>query len=174
MKNFCHLCGAKYKAGKTQPWECTGCGNLSFLNSKPAVELLLFDQDGKALIAKRGIEPAKGKYDLPGGFVELGETLEEALLREVKEELDLNRDDFTKPKFLLSNTGNYKFSRETIKFLGSAFVAILTSNKKIVAHDDVEALEFVNIDQLDNYDFSLPAWPETIRKGYKLLFGDKK
>ena len=47
-------------------------------------------QDGKALIVKRGHEPRKGEWSLPGGLVELGETLIEAARREIKEETGLD------------------------------------------------------------------------------------
>jgi len=43
-------------------------------------------KDGKVLLVKRGMEPGKGLWSLPGGLVEVGERLEEAVLRELKEE----------------------------------------------------------------------------------------
>lgn len=43
-------------------------------------------KDEKILLIKRGIEPSKGKWALPGGYISWGETLEEAVVREVKEE----------------------------------------------------------------------------------------
>ncbi len=43
-------------------------------------------KDGKVLLTKRGNEPSKGKWGIPGGVVELGESVEEAVVREVKEE----------------------------------------------------------------------------------------
>ena len=47
-------------------------------------------KDGRALIVKRAHEPRKGEWSLPGGLVELGETLVEALKRELKEETGLD------------------------------------------------------------------------------------
>jgi 8-oxo-dGTP diphosphatase len=47
-------------------------------------------QEGKILLAKRGSEPGKGKWSVPGGLVELGEKLEKAVVREVKEETNLD------------------------------------------------------------------------------------
>ena len=49
-------------------------------------------QDGQVLIVKRAHEPRKGEWSLPGGIVELGETLVEALKRELKEETGLDVD----------------------------------------------------------------------------------
>lgn len=47
-------------------------------------------QDDKILLTKRGSEPGKGKWSVPGGLVELGEKLEKAVIREVKEETNLD------------------------------------------------------------------------------------
>jgi 8-oxo-dGTP diphosphatase len=54
-----------------------------------AVSAAIF-RDGKVLIVRRARPPANGLYTLPGGGVELGETLEEAVIREVKEETALD------------------------------------------------------------------------------------
>jgi 8-oxo-dGTP diphosphatase len=53
-----------------------------------AVSAAIF-RDGKVLIVRRARPPARGVYTLPGGGVELGETLEEAVIREVREETAL-------------------------------------------------------------------------------------
>ena len=44
-------------------------------------------EDGRVLLLRRGIEPSRGKWTFPGGFVDLGETVESAILRELAEEL---------------------------------------------------------------------------------------
>src|ERR1700728_4631445 len=56
-----------------------------------AVSAAIF-RDGKVLIVRRGRAPAKGIYTLPGGGVELGETLEQAVIREVREEPSLDSE----------------------------------------------------------------------------------
>ena len=57
----------------------------------------IIEKDGKILLAKRNHEPFKDYWYLPGGHVEIGETAEQAIIREVKEETNL---DF-KPKFFM-------------------------------------------------------------------------
>jgi len=47
-------------------------------------------QNGKILIVRRGSEPGKGKWSVPGGLVELGETVKQTVVREVKEECGLD------------------------------------------------------------------------------------
>ena len=59
--------------------------------SQPIVGVgAIITQDGKILLAKRGSEPGKGKWSVPGGLVELGEKLSRAVIREVKEETNLD------------------------------------------------------------------------------------
>lgn len=50
------------------------------------VDCVVFDASGALLLIERGHEPFKGCYALPGGFVDVGETVEQAALRELKEE----------------------------------------------------------------------------------------
>lgn len=171
MKAYCHLCGAKYLEGKSQPWECPSCDNLSFENANPTADILLFNEKGQALIAERAIEPARGKYDFPGGFVNLGETFEQAVAREALEELALAPEDYEKPIYVSSLVAVYEFSKESKQVLGATFAAKLLTNKPIRAFDDVASVKFVSLDDLDKIQFSLKQLPAIVRKAHKLLFG---
>ena len=51
-----------------------------------SVDCVVFDAKGRVLLVRRGHPPFKGKYALPGGFVEIGETVEDACRRELMEE----------------------------------------------------------------------------------------
>jgi len=62
------------------------------LKPSTGASVLVYDRD-KFLLIKRGKEPYKGHWSLPGGSQEVGETLEEAAKRELKEETDLNAED---------------------------------------------------------------------------------
>ena len=62
---------------------------IHYENSKPTASLICIFQD-KLLLIKRAIEPAKGFWGLPGGFIELGETPDEGAIRELKEETNLS------------------------------------------------------------------------------------
>lgn len=62
--------------------------NQAIRRPVPAVAALI-TQDGRLLLVRRGVEPSKGKWSLPGGSVEWGEPLTEAVRREVREETGL-------------------------------------------------------------------------------------
>ena len=87
---YCPKCGSPefYKAGD-RSLKCKDCGFHYFNNSSAAVAALVQNEEGKLMLVKRGVEPHYGKLDLPGGFVDPGETAEDAVRRELSEELGL-------------------------------------------------------------------------------------
>lgn len=91
MMNYCSNCGCD-KLTSTIPEGdhrprivCENCNVVHYQNPLIVVGCLI-EYEGKVLLAKRGIEPRKGFWNLPAGFMENGETAEEGALREVEEE----------------------------------------------------------------------------------------
>ncbi len=90
---YCPKCGGELEARSLKPNEperlvCKVCGFVFYLDSKVAVGTLTLI-NGKILLLKRAIEPGYGKWVFPGGFVDRGETLEAAAVRETLEETNL-------------------------------------------------------------------------------------
>ena len=75
-------------AGVHQPQQCAACGAEYFRDSKPCAGALVVRQ-GRVLLAKRAIEPFKGCWDIPGGFLNEGEHPEDGARREILEETGL-------------------------------------------------------------------------------------
>lgn len=89
--SHCSYCGGKFES-EAWPKACHACKNISYINPLPVVALivpviLVGDRlDLGVLTVRRNIQPAKGKLGLPGGYMDVGETWQEAAARELKEE----------------------------------------------------------------------------------------
>lgn len=89
---FCPRCGEKLSLHKGGFPACSHCGLHFYINPKPTTAVVIFDKAGNILLSKRGIEPFKGLWDLPGGFITTGETIVESAKREIREELKVDID----------------------------------------------------------------------------------
>jgi mutator protein MutT len=91
--SFCPKCGGalgrrSIKASEPDRLVCHACGFVFFLDPKVAVGTIV-SLEGRILLIRRAIEPAYGKWVFPGGFVDRGERVEEAAIRETREESNL-------------------------------------------------------------------------------------
>ena len=89
INSHCSYCGSRFSAAAPWPRSCSGCGNRSYLNPLPVVVVLLPVGDGMVLI-RRNTEPQKGTLTLPGGYIDYGETWQEAGVRELLEETGID------------------------------------------------------------------------------------
>lgn len=157
--NYCYLCGHP-TALKTSPdhnyWQCTACGQTFFNNPKPAAEIILIDETGRAAVATRARDPYAGMLDLPGGFIDSGETLEEGIVREIHEEIGLTRDQYSHLVYIASATADYPWGQELTDVVTATFTAQIDSAAPLAAKDDVASIELMELSQLKREDF---AWP---------------
>ena len=88
-KSFCYICagplGKDLLEGKERQ-VCTKCGEIVYENPLPAAAAIVLNSQREVLLVKREREPAKDMWCFPIGFAEVGETIEDAVLRELKEE----------------------------------------------------------------------------------------
>ena len=87
---YCSVCGSltvkKIPDGDNRERDCCeNCGTIHYSNPKIIVGTIPF-KDSSVLLCKRGIEPRYGKWTLPGGFLENGETVAQGAFRETLEE----------------------------------------------------------------------------------------
>lgn len=89
--NFCSHCGSDQLSVQLLPQDtrprlvCMNCQKVHYQNPRLVVGCLPI-KDNKVLLCRRAISPQKGLWNLPAGFMEVGETVEEAAMRETFEE----------------------------------------------------------------------------------------
>jgi mutator protein MutT len=110
-------------------------------------------KDGKILLEKRKNEPGKGKWSIPGGLVELGETIEQTVIREVKEETGL---EVEKPEHIDVVDNVVRDDNSEIKY---HFVIIdyfvMLKGGTLKATSDAEELRWVTFDEVEKYDLTI-------------------
>ena len=92
---FCPQCGGALESRLLKSTEpprlvCSRCTFVYYLDPKVAVGTIISDDAGRIVLVKRAIEPGYGKWVFPGGFIDRGETVEDAALREAREECGLD------------------------------------------------------------------------------------
>lgn len=84
---FCPRCGETPIIEAPRLLRCAACGYHAFYNPKPVAAAIPRDATGRVVLLRRGFEPGAGRWTFPGGFVDLGESVEDAARREVREEI---------------------------------------------------------------------------------------
>jgi ADP-ribose pyrophosphatase YjhB (NUDIX family) len=87
----CTFCGARFTPNQPWPRRCAACGETSYRNPIP-VAVAIQPVGLGLLVVRRGIPPARDRPALPGGYIEVGETWQQAAVRELREEVGLAAD----------------------------------------------------------------------------------
>lgn len=121
--------------------------------SQPIVGIgAIIVQDGKILLAKRGSEPGKGKWSVPGGLVELGEKVEKAVVREVKEETNLDVEVVrlidAVNNIIQDSNGKLRFHFVILDYLTKLKGGTLQSSS------DVLDTKWVRLEEAEDYDLT--------------------
>jgi NAD+ diphosphatase len=167
-KKYCYLCGQELETNDDILYKCKNCGQSIYENPKPCVDIIIFNDDGQVLIAKRLREPYKGKYDLPGGFVDYKDNLETAIEREVKEELGIEKAQLKNIRYIGSYNSEYPWINEVLRVSSAVFMAEISNEIQVKAMDDVELVLWVSPEDLNNYHYSIPQTIEMINLAIKL------
>jgi 8-oxo-dGTP diphosphatase len=86
----CPRCGAAAEVRFPRSIHCPACGYAAFFNPKPVACAIARDGAGRVILHRRAYDPGAGRWSMPGGFVDLGESVEDAVRREVREELEID------------------------------------------------------------------------------------
>ena len=164
---YCPKCGyPDFKDNNDKSKSCNSCGFIYYFNSSAAVVAVIENIKGEILVARRAKDPAKGTLDLPGGFIDMYETAEEAVCREIKEETRLVVKSI---QYLFSIPNIYPYSNFEVHTVDMFFKCNVDDFSKLKAQDDVSELLFISSNELNPSDFGLIS----VRKGVEKLVSQK-
>lgn len=145
---YCILCGSETEV-KLNQRKCKSCHYRNFINPSPATGAIIL-RDNQVMLVKRGREPEKDKLDLPGGFLELDETFEQGVRRELKEELGVELREL---KYFNSVFDKYMFDGVNDHIIVVNFIVSLEDDQIIPADDIVEA-KYYDLENLPSDDIA--------------------
>ncbi len=125
---FCPRCATPNAELGSIPFRCRGCGLSIYFGPVAAVGALIVDEEGRLLLVRRARDPGKHLWGLPGGFVDHGETAEQALAREVLEETQLT---LVHHELLTTGPNRYTHTGATADVLDLFFVCRVSSTQSV-------------------------------------------
>jgi len=157
---FCPVCGSKhFETQNIKSKRCRGCGFVMYINPAAAVAVFMQSPDGRILVCERANEPHRFSLDLPGGFVDEHETAEQAVARELEEELGIKPEN---PVYLFSLPNQYLFSGWTLPTLDMFYLVKTRGDENLTASDDVASCYYLSPEQLEPAVFGLSSIQKAI------------
>ena len=151
---YCPGCGHPDPAHDSpRSIRCPTCGFRFFVNSAATVCGFVFYGD-QIILTQRGREPQKGKFDFPGGFMEWGESAEDALQREIAEELGIQVHSLA---YVCSTANDYPYAGVTYKLADFYFLCRADDISMLQPQDDVAGVLLVEPQAVDTSLFSFPS-----------------
>jgi 8-oxo-dGTP diphosphatase len=87
---FCPRCAQEATIKFPRSITCPNCGYGAFYNPKPVACAITANPQDEIILMRRGFQPNRGRWSMPGGFVDLGESVEDAAIRETQEEIGVD------------------------------------------------------------------------------------
>jgi ADP-ribose pyrophosphatase YjhB (NUDIX family) len=159
--NYCPKCGNKNLAfNGVKVLSCAACGLDYYINPAPAVAVILEYPDGMIVLTRRKYEPQKGTFDLPGGFVEINESIEETVRREIFEELKITVFTMT---YIGSFPNEYVYKGVSYYTCDMAFVCPIPVGTTLHPSDDVSEALTIKPNEIDHQQISFPSISNILR-----------
>lgn len=156
---FCPICGSThFEINNFKSKKCGSCGFTYYANPSCATVAFIMNEKDELLVVRRKNEPAKGTLDLPGGFVDMEETGEEGVMREVMEETGL---EATSVAYQFSIPNLYLYSGLTIHTLDMFYIVEVKDLSHVEAKDDAAEYLWIPLNEIRIEEFGL----RSIRQG---------
>ncbi|HUI91206.1 MAG TPA: NUDIX domain-containing protein [Chitinivibrionales bacterium] len=162
---FCPKCGRRgISAADAKSMHCKSCGYVYFHNCTAAVAGIVETSKG-IILTVRNANPKKGKTDLPGGFTEYNESMEEALGREIKEELNIG---ISRMKYFGSFPNVYRYENVTYFTIDTVFICKPESLSTLRMNGEIAAVMYAKPEAIDFSRIGFPSTKRALRK-YRAL-----
>ena len=153
--HFCPRCGRGGQLpGPHEPFRCSACQFTYFFNPAIAAAAFITNPDGLVLFIRRAKEPAKGKLALPGGFIDAGETAEQAVRREAREEVGL---ELASISYLSSHPNTYPYRDVSYPVLDFFFLAEAQDGQAATALDGVASYSWLEPAEVNPDDLAFAS-----------------
>lgn len=165
---YCPKCGSSnFEINDEKSKRCGSCNFVYYFNPSSATVALIINEKEELLVCRRAKEPAKGTLDLPGGFLDMYETGEEGVAREVMEEVGLK---VIEANYLFSVPNIYVYSGFPVHTLDMFFLCKVEKIDKFTAMDDVAESFFLPFSQINPEEFGL----HSIKKGLSRFLQERR
>lgn len=152
---FCPSCGSEnFTFNGEKLFTCGNCSFNYYINPAPAVAVIIEAPDGRIVVTRRKHEPRAGYLDLPGGFVDMMESAEDAAKREVMEELGIAVKDF---KFIGSSPNEYVYKGLSYFTCDLGFICRSDEISRMVPADDVSQVFLIRPEDIDPAEICFPS-----------------
>ena len=159
---YCPLCGSsRFELSGVRSRRCGDCGFELYQNASAAVAAFVVDERRGLLVCKRAKEPAKGTLDLPGGFVDPDESLEQGLARELQEEIGCAP---ATTRYLFSIPNRYVWDNGYVPTTDSFFCCTLPDDAALAAADDVDDIRWMALADIRPADFGLRSIAQAVER----------
>ena len=171
---YCPKCGSpRFVEHNAKSKHCETCGFTYYFNPSAAtvalIERRLRTQGGEGLewlCVRRAKDPARGTLDLPGGFSDMFETSEEGVIREVKEETNLDVD---RVEFLFSIPNQYEYSGFLVHTIDMFYRCHVKDTSVARAADDAGEILWLRPEDINPADFGLLSIRHGIEKLLQMI-----
>lgn len=164
---YCPRCGTPHAQPGSVPFHCAACDFTSYFGPVAAVGGIVANEKNQLLLVRRARDPGKGQWGLPGGFVDRNETAEQAVIREVLEETNL---DVLQCTYLMTSPNWYDYKGIIAPIVDLFFICRVDTNQRVtLAEDELEHHEWSHptSEHLDNMAFesnrlAVEFWMNTV------------
>lgn len=160
---YCTLCGSKLKVKSKNLKICPSCGQYHYLNPKLCnAAIMINEARDEVLLVLRKVDPRAGYWDLPGGFVDIGESLERSLVREIKEEIGITIDNY---EYFRSYFDKYQYQKINYHTLSAIFIVKINLDhvEEFISDGEIADIRFFKISEIPYGNISFPSIEQALK-----------